>query len=186
MSSPTVRHYAIGLVRIGALSFAFAAAQHATFRKARMANGTHDIKTLNSLLATVIDSVDGFEQANKLVDTASFKPIFFEVISERRKLASEVEARIRTAGGTPDDEGTMLASAHRVLMRLRDAVSNGDVAVVDEAERGEDHIKAKFETAAKDTELSTGIAEFVAAAAARVKMGHDMIRDLKHSLHAAQ
>ena len=80
----------------------------------------------------------------------------------------------------------MLASAHRVLMKLRDSVSKGDVAVVDEAERGEDHIKAKFEKAAKDTELSPDIAQFVTTAAARVKAGHDMIRDLKHSLHAAK
>ena len=60
-----------------------------------MADNTHDTKALNSLLETVIDSVDGFEQANKLVDTASFTPIFFEVLSERRTLAQEIEAKIR-------------------------------------------------------------------------------------------
>ena len=147
---------------------------------------THDTKSLNSLLSTVTDSIDGFEQANKLVDTASFKPIFAEVISERREIAREIEAQIREAGGTPDDEGTMLASAHRVLMKLRDAVSKGDIAVVDEAERGEDHIKAKFEKAAKDEELSPTVGHFIGSVATRVKEGHDLIRDLKHSLHAAK
>ena len=151
-----------------------------------MAEQTHDSKTLNSLLATVIDSIDGFDQANKLVDTASFKPIFAQVVQERRQLAGDIEAQIRQAGGTPDDEGTMLASAHRVLMRLRDTVSKGDIAVVDEAERGEDHIKGKFEKAAKDGELSPGVSQFVAAAATRVTQGHDLIRDLKRSLHAAK
>ena len=151
-----------------------------------MADTTHDTKTLNSLLETVIDSIDGFEQANALVDTASFKPIFAEVVSERRKLAGEIETHIRSAGGTPDDEGTMLASAHRVLMKLRDVVSKGDIAVVDEAERGEDHIKAKFEKAAKDADLTPNVAQFVTAASARVTAGHNLIRDLKHSLHAAK
>ena len=151
-----------------------------------MADQTHDTKTLNALLASVTDSIDGFDQANTLVDTASFKPIFAEVVAERRKLAGEIEAKIREGGGTADDEGTMLASAHRVLMKLRDAVSKGDVAVVDEAERGEDHIKAKFEKATKDTELSPGVAQFVSSASSRVTAGHDLIRDLKHSLHHAK
>lgn len=147
---------------------------------------THDATTLNGLLEAVIDSIDGFEQADTLVDTASFKPIFAEVVAERRKLAGEIEARIREIGEAPDDGGTMLASAHRVLMKLRDAISKGDIAVVDEAERGEDFIKAKFEKAAKDVELSPAVGQFVAAAAVRVTAGHDLIRDLKHSLHAAK
>ena len=143
----------------------------------------HDVGTLNSLLATVVDSIDGFEQATKSVDSSSYKALFIEVISDRRKLQSEIETAIRGAGGTPDDEGTMLASAHRVLMRLRDMISKGDIAVVDEAERGEDHIKAKFEKARGDAELSPNVRQFVASAATRVKAGHDKIRDLKHSLH---
>lgn len=148
-----------------------------------MASDTHDTKTLNSLLATVVDSIDGFEQATKSVDTSEFKSIFEEVIRDRSGLKGEIEAKIREGGGTPDDEGTMLASAHRVLIKLRDAVSKGDIAVVDEAERGEDHIKAKFEKATTDGELSPAVSQFVVAAAKRVKAGHDRIRDLKHALH---
>lgn len=149
-----------------------------------MSAETHDTKTLNSLLATVVDSIDGFEQAAKSVDASAYKSIFDDVARDRRELGGEIETHIRQAGGTPDDEGTMLASAHRVLMRLRDAVSKGDVAVVDEAERGEDHIKAKFEKAAQDGELSGPVRQFVVEAATRVKAGHDKIRDLKHALHA--
>ena len=143
----------------------------------------HDVTTLNDLLATVVDSVDGFEQANTSVDTSAFKAIFADVAQDRRRLIAEIEDSIRVAGGTPTEQGTMLASAHRVLMRLRDAVSGGDVAVVDEAERGEDHIKGKFERAANDDALTPPVRQFVSAAASRVKFGHDRIRDLKHSLH---
>lgn len=148
-----------------------------------MATDKHDVQTLNGLLETVVDSIDGFEQATKSADNSAFKSIFEDVIRDRRDIKGDLEIAIRTAGGTPDDEGTMLASAHRVLMRLRDAVSKGDIAVVDEAERGEDHIKAKFEKASDDAELSPAVKQFVTTAAARVKAGHDRIRDLKHSLH---
>ena len=148
-----------------------------------MPSETHDVKTLNTLLETVVDSIDGFEQATKWADTSAFKSIFEDVIRDRRGIKGDLENAIRSAGGTPDDEGTMLASAHRVLMRLRDAVSKGDIAVVDEAERGEDHIKAKFEKASDDADLSPTVKHFVTTAATRVKAGHDRIRDLKHSLH---
>lgn len=146
-------------------------------------SNSHDVDTLNSLLSTVVDSIDGFEQAGTSVETSRYKALFAEIVGERRTLSHEIAAHIRTAGGTPEDEGTMLASAHRVLMRLRDAVSKGDTAVVDEAERGEDHIKGKFEKAAHDEALSPAVRQFVVAAAARVKAGHDKVRDLKHALH---
>ena len=82
-----------------------------------MATEQHDVKTLNGLLETVVDSIDGFEQATKSADTSAFKGIFEEVIRDRRGLRGDLENAIRTAGGTPEEEGTMLASAHRVLMR---------------------------------------------------------------------
>ena len=147
-------------------------------------SGTHDIDVLNSLLSTVVDSVAGFAQADRSVATARFKSLFAEIASERRALAGEIEAHIREAGGAPEDEGTMLASAHRVLMRLRDAVSQGDAAVVGEAERGEDHIKAKFEKAVRDEALLPATRRFVLEASGRVRAGHDRVRDLKHALHA--
>ena len=148
-----------------------------------MTDQTHDIKTLNSLLATVVDSIDGFKQASDASDTARFNAVFNEVATDRRGVANDIEGRIRSLGGTPEEEGTLLASAHRVLIKLRELVSTGDVAVVDEAERGEDHIKGKFQKAADDADLTPATREFVTALSTRVRAGHDRIRDLKHALH---
>ena len=78
----------------------------------------------------------------------------------------------------------MLASAHRVLMRLRDAVSKGDIAVVDEAERGEDHIKGEIRKGRQGRRaVRPPVHQFVATLAPRVTAGHNKIRDLKHALH---
>lgn len=150
-----------------------------------MASEGYDASTLNGLLATVVDSVDGFEQAIAAVETSRFKAIFQEVASDRQGLIGEIEAEIRAVGGTPEEKGTILGSAHRVLIRIRDAVSSGDVAVVDEAERGEDHIKHKFEKASQDDELSPTVRSFVTTASSRVTAGHNKIRDLKHALHGS-
>jgi uncharacterized protein (TIGR02284 family) len=55
--------------------------------------------------------------------------------------------------------------------------------VVSEVEAGEDHIKAKYEKALKDTDLSAGTRSLVQEAYTSVKSGHDQMRDLKHALH---
>lgn len=150
-----------------------------------MADTRHDIDTLNALLSTVVDSVDGFEQAGKGVEDARISAAFADVVSQRRAIMRDIEAEIRNHGGTPEEEGTILGAAHRVLIKIRDAVSSGDTAVVDEAERGEDYIKTKFETATADENLTPAVRSFVAALSSRVTAGHDRISDLKHALHAA-
>jgi uncharacterized protein (TIGR02284 family) len=55
-------------------------------------------------------------------------------------------------------------------------------AVVDEVERGEDHIKAKFEIALKDTDLAPATRGIIRDAFTSVKAGHDQASALKHSL----
>ena len=96
-----------------------------------MTDQAHDVKMLDSLLATVVDSIDGFKQATDAFDTARFNAVFNEVAADRRGIANDIESQIRSQGGTPEEEGTLLGSAHRVLIKLRDMVSSGDVAVVD-------------------------------------------------------
>ncbi|HEY0044014.1 MAG TPA: PA2169 family four-helix-bundle protein, partial [Allosphingosinicella sp.] len=57
-----------------------------------------------------------------------------------------------------------------------------DKAVIDEVERGEDHIKHKFEAALNDGDLSAEARATVQEAYGSVRRGHDRVRDLKHAL----
>ena len=84
----------------------------------------------------------------------------------------------------PEDTGTTLAAAHRLFVNLLETLSSGDAAVVDEVERGEDHIKHKYEAALKDNDISLPTRAVIEQAYTSVKAGHDRARDLKHSLHA--
>eukprot|EP01035_Chromulina_nebulosa_P031547 gene31547-42060_t len=59
-----------------------------------------------------------------------------------------------------------------------------DKAIVNEVERGEDHIKAKFESALKDNDLSGTTRAAIETAYGSVRAGHDEMRDLKHTLEA--
>ena len=150
-----------------------------------MTDSSHDISTLNSLIATTIDSVDGYTEAAKDAENQRYAAMFSSRASERREVANSLQAEVSRLGGDPEDDGTALAGAHRVFLDLKSAVTGqDDQAIVDEVERGEDHIKTKFEDAMKDDDLTPETRSAIGAAWGSVKAGHDEMRDLKHSLES--
>ena len=143
----------------------------------------HDIKTLNSLIETVIDSADGYSQAAKEAAGSRFTSIFERRGAERQQLTISLQNKVRALGGTPQDDGTLLAGAHRMFLNLRNSMSSDDTTVVGQVEAGEDHIKHKFEDAQRDRDVSAATMASINEAYVIVKDGHDEIRDLKHALH---
>jgi uncharacterized protein (TIGR02284 family) len=149
-----------------------------------MANNDHDLRTVNSLIETTIDSVDGYREAAKETQNATLRTMFERRASERQASVASLQAFVVSQGGKPEDDGTVLASAHRVFVDLRSAISKGDEAVVKEVERGEDHIKHKYQDALKDVELSPTARDAIDKAYASVKQGHDEMSRLKHGFEA--
>jgi uncharacterized protein (TIGR02284 family) len=149
-------------------------------------NNDHDIKVLNSLVETTLDSAEGYAEAAKDAKSAQLVSLFEGRAGERRRAASTLQQCVRSLGGEPEDDGTVLASAHRMFVNLRTSITSADnTAVVDEVERGEDHIKHKFEDAMNDNELSPPAMSAITDVYASVRSGHDQMRDLKKMLHAA-
>jgi uncharacterized protein (TIGR02284 family) len=144
----------------------------------------HDIKVLNSLIGTVIDSADGYTEAAKAASGSRFADVFLRRGSERQELTARLQSTVRQLGGTPEDDGTLLAGAHRLFLNLRNSMSSDDTSIIDQVEAGEDHIKHKFEDAQRDSEVSPAVKAAIDEAYIVVKDGHDEIRDIKHSLHA--
>lgn len=146
----------------------------------------HDTHTLNSLIATTLDSVDGYREAADKADHATLAETFRARANEREEVVRTMQAKVRAAGGNPEDDGTILAGAHRVFLSLRDAVTGerDDDAVVAEVERGEDHIKSKFDDALKDDDLSADTKTCIADCYTSVKRGHDQMSQLKHAMDA--
>lgn len=143
-----------------------------------------NVGTLNSLIATTLDSVDGYRKAADEANAEQFKDVFLSRANERQAIVTSFQAKVRELGGNPEDDGTVLASAHRAFLGLRDALTGDrdDRAVVAEVERGEDHIKAKFESALKDDDLDPAVRQLVQTAFTSVREGHDQMSALKHQL----
>ena len=79
------------------------------------------------------------------------------------------------------DDGSVAAKLHRVWINIRGKLNGGDAhAILAEAERGEDHIKEAYEDVLTET-AGSAMNDVLTAQYAKVKEGHDKIRDLRDS-----
>jgi uncharacterized protein (TIGR02284 family) len=148
-----------------------------------MSDNSHDISTLNGLIATTIDSADGYTEAAKDSEGGRFTSLFTSRAAERREVATRLQQEVARLGGNPQEDGTILAGAHRTFLNLKPVVTGqDDKAIVNEVEAGEDHIKAKFEDALGDMKLSPAVRSVIESCYSSVKAGHDQMRDIKHSM----
>lgn len=149
----------------------------------RISNHPENSATLNTLIATLIDSVEGYEKSATEAGNAHLAQLFAARAQERDAAALKLKEAVVAQGGEPEDHGTLLGSIHRAFLSLREAVSSrDDVAIVAEIEHGEDYLKDKFETALDSDTLDPAPREAIKAAWASVKAGHDEMSALKHSM----
>ncbi|MEV8518734.1 PA2169 family four-helix-bundle protein [Dyella marensis] len=148
------------------------------------ATNEHDVKVLNDLIATTLDSADGYGEASKDAKSSQLASLFRDRAAEREQVVGKLQQRVAFLGGKPEDSGTVLASAHRMFTNLRNSLSKSDEAVIDEVERGEDHIKHKFEDALEDGDVTTDTRAIIADANISVRSGHDQMSRMKHMLHS--
>ena len=162
-------------------------AAHGSFRplpiKESIMDRDHDISVLNGLTTTTLDSMKGYEDAAKDAESTQFAALFADFARDRGAAVTALQTGVKSLGGEPETGSSFLAAAHLTFLDLKQAfTSNDDKAIVNEVERGEDHIKAKFETAMRDERLSPESLAVVRDAYTSVRAGHDKISALKHSM----
>ncbi len=145
-----------------------------------------EITTLNTLTATLIDSVTGYENSAELIDGKQFGEMFRKRADERQQSVEQLRGEVRRLGGNPEDGGSFLGKVHQRFEDLKAAVSgNDDKAIINEVERGEDYLKEKFETALSSDTLSSESRAVVEQAFESVRAGHDQMSQLKHGMEAS-
>jgi uncharacterized protein (TIGR02284 family) len=149
-------------------------------------NNDHDVDILNGLITTTIDSAHGFEHSAEHADAGRFRDLFQGFARERREVVTDLQQAVTAMGGTPNDDGSLKADLHRRWIDLRDAISGGgDKEIIEEVERGEDYLKAKYEAALRDGELGTTARDAISNAYTSVRAGHDRASQLKHNMEGA-
>jgi uncharacterized protein (TIGR02284 family) len=142
-----------------------------------------EISTLNTLIATTIDSVTGYENSAKDIDNQRFAQIFRERASERQQVVEELRNEVRRLGGNAEDDGSFLGKAQQRFEDLKAAVTGQDEKSINNVvERGEDKLKENFETALNSDTLSGESRSVVERCYQSVRSGHDQMSQLKHGM----
>src|SRR5687768_12965504 len=150
-----------------------------------MFDTTDDKTTLNTLLATLTDSINGYRDSAENIENGSLKQLFLDSAEERSRVAEDLRAEVRRLGGDPNDDGSFMGKTHQVFLDLKSAVTGrDDKAIINEVERGEDYLKEKFEAALNATDVAPETRSIIERAYQSVRQGHDQISSLKHGLDA--
>jgi uncharacterized protein (TIGR02284 family) len=137
------------------------------------------IKKLQKLIRANVDAYDGFREAADEIDDQSVADLFRDLAAERSALATELQDSVEWNGEEAEDDGSVAASVHRAWITVRAKLNGGDAYVIlIEVERGEDQIKRAYEDVLKDT-AGSAMNDVLQAQYARVKAGHDRVRDLR-------
>lgn len=143
------------------------------------------ISELNTLITTLIDSINGYQDGVKNTDNPRFKQIFEQNAQGRRQAVEQLRSEVRRLGGDPSDDGSFMGKAHQRWFDLKASIAGqDDKAVINTVESGEDYLKDNFETALKSDKLSGEARAAVERAYQSVRSGHDEVSSIKHQMEA--
>jgi len=148
-----------------------------------MAEHSTEISTLNTLIATTIDSITGYEDSAQNIDNERFREIFRQRANERQQVVQQLREEVRRLGGDPEDSGSFMGKAHQRFEDLKAAITGRDEkSIINEVERGEDYLKEKWQAALHSGDLKGETHDLIERLYQSVKSGHDQISQLKHGM----
>ena len=137
------------------------------------------IGTLNELIETCEDGVEGFKQAAEGVSSEQLKSIFMKYSQERAGYVADLQNLVRTLGGDPEESGSTAGTLHRGWINIKSAITGSDdAAILNECERGEDSAKSVYKEAQKE-DLPGYIRDIIETQFSGVLAAHDHVRTLR-------
>jgi uncharacterized protein (TIGR02284 family) len=106
-----------------------------------MADATFEelIGTLNDLIETCRDGINGFRTAADGVTSPIAKEVFLSRVHLIEKGLGDLDAAVQRLGGDPIEHGHPAASMHRAWINIKSAVTlRDDRAIINEVVRGEE------------------------------------------------
>jgi uncharacterized protein (TIGR02284 family) len=104
------------------------------------------VDTLNAMIAIALDGAGTLAKGADIVKDRRIKALLAGLAAEREEGVSRLKDEVRSLGGTPEDRGTVVGSAHRLYTEVKLALAPEDRrAVIDEVKRSEERVREKFQ-----------------------------------------
>lgn len=142
------------------------------------------VDVLNDLIHTAEDGEKGFHEAAKIAQDARLILLFEECSRDCHGAVIALQAKVSALGGAPEHRGSVAGVAHRGWIRAKSAMSDNDITVLEEVERGEDHAKAAYTRALNTSNLPADVRALVQKQHEGTLRNHDRIRTLRNRYRA--
>ncbi|WP_300733043.1 PA2169 family four-helix-bundle protein [Pseudomonas sp.] len=145
------------------------------------------ISVLNDLIETSKDGQEGFKTCAEDIKHPELKAYFSTRSADCAKAAAELQVKVRELGGDPETSTSVAGDLHRRWLDVKSVFTGKDEeAVLNEAERGEDHaIKAYKEALEKISKHNLlAIRELVERQYLGVQQNHDKVKALRNQARA--
>ncbi len=142
------------------------------------------VDVLNDLIEVSKDGEYGFTQCAEHAKSPDIKSTLMSRASNCASGAAELQRLVTTHGGTPEDSGSATGAMHRGWVSVKSAVSSkDDLAVLEEAERGEDSALKRYRKAA-EKDLPADVKAVVQKQLQGAQANHDQIKALRDQLRS--
>ena len=145
------------------------------------------ISILNDLIETSKDGQEGFKSCAEDIKHPELKALFAKRSADCAAAAAELQAQVRALGGDPETSTSVAGDLHRRWVDVKSVFTGKDEeAVLNEAERGEDHaLKAYKEALEKISKHKlVGIRDLVERQYHGVQRNHDQVKALRNQARA--
>lgn len=146
-----------------------------------MATRHHDIRVLNRLLSSTLDSAENYRKAMRDARSAELTNVFRARCRERLAVWGQLRNQVDAIGGDPKDDGSVMAPIKRALSTLSYVLRNGDWAVVEEVDSQEGKLQKKYDAALEDGRLSARCYQAVLSACETVQSAREELARLKRT-----
>lgn len=134
---------------------------------------------LHALLQIGVDSVTGYEMAERTVPDAKLWREFEPYRKERARIVRELQDRIRDLRGDPGARPSAASSLHQAWLELRSvADARPNHGVLAEVERGEALAAAAYRQALKEHDIDAATRKLLERQYERVQASHDRMKQL--------
>ena len=148
-------------------------------------NNDEVVSTLNNLIETCKDGQQGFKSAAEGVEKTQLKTFFYEMDQQRSQFVGELQSLVRELGGDPEKTGSIAGAIHRGWINIKSVVTGKDeLAILNEAERGEDVAKNTYKEALEKA-LPANILAVVQNQYTAVQASHDTVKKLRDTYSVA-
>ncbi|TRD10424.1 PA2169 family four-helix-bundle protein [Erythrobacter insulae] len=114
---------------------------------------SQNIETLKTLTQITYDSVEGYRTAAEKSGSSAMKKAFEQRANMRSQTLAKLNNGLLMHKEKPIASVSLSGSVHQTFLKITEAVSNGDKAVIDRVDEGEEFIAENFRRVLNDDEV---------------------------------